>query len=328
MAPRVPQLKSRPWRRLMQAGTNRGLGPALATANGGVRYEVVAVYGQAVLSVRIKTAANGGTIDIVFVGPDFEPDQGDLAFASLVGTKYTTGNPTQVAVAAGTEAIIQAVCIGDGYAIIKFTGTVGAGTISYCDVASADRPVLAASSGSSFNGILAAGEAHVGEVGTPILSPSTTFTRPADTTPYSIGDLVANSTTAGSVAAMQLTLARVAAGAVSVRRIRLRKSTTSLTSASFRIHAYASDPAAASGISNGDNAAWLTKKAGYLGHVDITMDKAFSDAAGGEGVPSIGSELSAKLASGQLVYFLIEARAAYTPGNAEVFTLEAEAFPN
>lgn len=120
-------------------GTYRSLGLAVgkATANGTVQYEIVPVFGAATVSVRIKTATNGGTIDLFGVGPDFNPEQGivdNLAFGSLVGTIYATGNPTQVAVAAATEVIITYTCKGESYLIIKFTGTVGAGTITYCDV--------------------------------------------------------------------------------------------------------------------------------------------------------------------------------------------------
>lgn len=234
----APAAKSRPWRRL-----RNHLAAGVATANGGVLYEVVPVYGTATLTTRIKTATNGGTIDVIFVGPDFDPLQesvrpsfttalaganndvkwrareagftgegvtiryldpgapnqalvvsnigravtvslatnggssitstanevraavaanvssdgllfGDnagadtgvgvvtamavstlvIAFADLVGTQYTTGNPTQVPVTAATEALISAPCKGEGYAIVKFGGLVGAGTITYCDV--------------------------------------------------------------------------------------------------------------------------------------------------------------------------------------------------
>jgi hypothetical protein len=69
--------------------------------------------------------------------------------------------------------------------------------------------------------------------------PSATFTRPADTNVYASGDLVANSTTAGSVAPMAFTIGRDALGKGGmVRRVRLRKSGTSITNASFRLHLY------------------------------------------------------------------------------------------
>lgn len=120
-------------------GTYRSLGLAAgkATANGQVNYEVIPVSGCSTVSVRLKTATNGGTLDLFGVGPDFNPDQGiadNTAYASLTGTIYTTGNPSQVAITAGTEAIITYTCKGESYLVIKFSGTVGAGTITYCDV--------------------------------------------------------------------------------------------------------------------------------------------------------------------------------------------------
>src|SRR5215207_5972656 len=50
------------------------------------------------------------------------------------------------------------------------------------------------------------------------------FVRPANTTAYAIGDLVANSTTAGSVTPLSVTGARVANGTGSIVYAGLRKS--------------------------------------------------------------------------------------------------------
>ena len=155
------------------------------------------------------------------------------------------------------------------------------------------------------------------------------FTRPADTTAYASGDLVANSTTAASVAPMQFTVARANDAAVSIRRARLKTSSPSVTNASFRLHLYRNDPSASSGIANGDNGAWSTKEAQYIGSLDITVDKAFSDAAKGVGVPTAGGELTCRPAAGTtVIYGLLEARAAYTPTSGETFTAELEVLQN
>lgn len=127
MTLRVPQAKVHPIRRL--AGT---LAPATAFVNNAVKYAVVPLLGALSVTARIKTASAGGTLDVFFVGPDFDPEQ-TAAYASLVGTIYATGAPTQVAVSAGTEALITIACTGECYAIIKFTGG-GTGTITFCDV--------------------------------------------------------------------------------------------------------------------------------------------------------------------------------------------------
>lgn len=152
-----------------------------------------------------------------------------------------------------------------------------------------------------------------------------TFNRPADTTAYASGDLLANSTTAGSVVPMTLALGRKATGygaSSMIRRLRLRKSGTSITNAAFRVHLYRASPTP----SNGDNGAFLTNQAAnYIGAVDVTMNQAFTDGAGGNGVPNIGSEINLSV---QTVFALVEVRAAYTPISAETFTLEIEVLRN
>lgn len=154
---------------------------------------------------------------------------------------------------------------------------------------------------------------------------SANFTRPADTLVYASGDLVANSTTAGSVVALSWsTAARIAGNPAFITRARLKTSSTSVTNASFRLHLYAADPTASTGITNGDNGVWLTKHASYLGSIDIIVDKAFSDAAAGQGAPSIGNMIEFIPGSGTTIYGLLEVRAAYTPTNAGVFTVELE----
>jgi hypothetical protein len=172
---------------------------------------------------------------------------------------------------------------------------------------------------------LPAGENHIGEIGGRTSIPTANFTRPSDTTAYASGDLVANSTTAGSVTPMTLTVARVAAGSGMLRKVRLRKSGTSITNASFRVHFYRSSPT----VTNGDNGVWLSNQvANYLGAMDVSSMTAFSDGATGNGVPMTGFEINFKLPSGSDLFCLIEARGAYAPANAEVFTLEVEVLQN
>lgn len=155
-----------------------------------------------------------------------------------------------------------------------------------------------------------------------VANPSANFTRPSDTTAYASGDLVANSTTAGSVVPMQLSVGRIAAGSGVIRRAKLHKSGTSVTNSSFRAHFFRAAPAT---VTNGDNGVFsVSGVSDYLGAFDISIDRAFTDGAAGLGVPVTGSELSFKLTSGQVVFVLLEARAAYTPASAEVFTLTLE----
>lgn len=154
------------------------------------------------------------------------------------------------------------------------------------------------------------------------------FTRPADTTAYASGDLVANSTTAGSVAVPTIVFNPAASGGTAfVRRVKLKKSGTGVTNAAFRVHIYRSAPTP----TNGDNGVWLTTESAWVGSFDVTIDKAFSDGAAGVGIPTTGTVIAivnpsntANPAAAVRLWALIEARGAYTPASAEIFTISAE----
>lgn len=154
-------------------------------------------------------------------------------------------------------------------------------------------------------------------------TPGATFTRPADTTAYASGDLVANNTVAASVVAMTFAVDNCT-GRGKVRRARIAKSAASLTNAQFRLHLYTAAPTA----TNGDNGVWLTTTSGYLGSLSMAaaMSKAFSDGAQDAATPDVGSEIefSGVNGPGAVLYGLLEARGAYTPASAEVFTVALE----
>jgi hypothetical protein len=150
---------------------------------------------------------------------------------------------------------------------------------------------------------------------------SNTITRPADTTAYASGDLVANSTTAGSVTAFTLTgtLGR----GLAIQRVTIAKSQASVTNANFRVHFFKDIPT----VTNGDNGAFVPIVSGYIGFVDClgaSQSAAFSDASRLHGIyvnNSLASDLVVYLDADQKIYALIEARAAYTPASAETFAI-------
>jgi hypothetical protein len=156
---------------------------------------------------------------------------------------------------------------------------------------------------------------------------ASTITRPSDTTAYAVGDLVANSTTSGSVTPFTLAAARITDGSFIIRRVRLRKSSTTLTNAQFRVHLFNASPT----VSVGDNEAFnsagalsTTGTAAYLGYTDITIDVGFSDGSNGfSGSTFLDTQV--KLSGGNAnMYALLEARAAYTPTSAETITVTVE----
>jgi len=162
------------------------------------------------------------------------------------------------------------------------------------------------------------------------------ITRPADTTQYASGDLIANSTTAGSVGAFIFSLgAQMTAQTFLLRKLRLRKSSNVVTSALFRMHFFTENPFA-SAPAGGDNAALVlaaSNIANYVGYIDVTVDKAIfnaADGAAGFGVPTEGAELAIQMAAsvttGFSLYGVLEARSTYTPASGEVFTATIEAY--
>lgn len=148
----------------------------------------------------------------------------------------------------------------------------------------------------------------------------TTVTRPADTTAYASGDLIANSTTAGSVTPITFKdVVRNPGAHAQIRRVRIRTSSTSVTNAAFRVHLY---DASSITCANGDNGAWSTNQvAGYLGFVDVTVDKAFTDGAAGMATTEIN--FCPALTTSNILG-LLEARGAYTPTSAGTFIVTLE----
>lgn len=148
---------------------------------------------------------------------------------------------------------------------------------------------------------------------------SQTITRPADTTPYNLGDLVANNTTAGSVTPFAFNVGQ--SRGIKLWRISVNKSTASVTSAAFRVHLYNDSPT----VANGDNGVWSSTSSSYNGFVDVAAPgTAFSNNYTATGVyvnNSVFAPLFFLSDADGYIYALLEARGAYTPGNAETFNI-------
>ena len=137
---------------------------------------------------------------------------------------------------------------------------------------------------------------------------SASFTRPANTTAYAAGALVANSTTAASVVPMSFALGNsFGPGQFRMMRYRLFKSGTGVTNATFRLHLYEAPPT----VSNGDGGTWLSTLSGHwLGNMDISTMYAFSDGAAGTGADPAGAEAFVKMYQGKILYGSVDAKQA------------------
>jgi hypothetical protein len=146
------------------------------------------------------------------------------------------------------------------------------------------------------------------------------FTRPGDTTAYGSGDLIANSTTAASVVPIAFTHS----GGV-ISDLRIRKSTNVTTNANVRLWLFSLfEGQAAPTVTNGDNGALaFSSEAGLIGRLTAASMEAIGAGAwarmaiddGGTNYPRY------VIPAGVRLIGFLEARAAYGPGSAEVFTI-------
>lgn len=266
------------------------------------------------VNVKDATGTSKGIIQATD-GTNFAPG---VAILDGTGGLITTANPlgcnlAQVAgsaTATGHGTASGAIRVelptdGTGLVSANITKVGGSAVALGSTTGSASIPVVIASDQVNINPV-------------PTVAAGAGFTRPADTTAYAFGDLVANSTTAGSVVLDTATVAKANDQAFTLVRCRLIKSGTTITGAIFRVHIY---NVASPTFANGDNGAWSSNNYNnYLGAFDVTVDKAMTDGAFGVGSPQIGPYIIGKPISGaQTIAYTIEARAAYTPANSETF---------
>jgi hypothetical protein len=148
-----------------------------------------------------------------------------------------------------------------------------------------------------------------------ILKKSASFTRPNDTTAYADTDLVANSTAAGSVSPLTF---GVNANGFRIVGARINKSDeTDVALATFTLHLFESSPT----VANGDNGALSHNLSGYLGSIAFPIMTATTDE--GKTQVNLGSTAlpGGIYGSSQVIYGLLEAKAAYVPAALEVFTV-------
>lgn len=157
-----------------------------------------------------------------------------------------------------------------------------------------------------------------------VATPTTSaLTRPNDTTAYSQNDLVANSTTAGSVSYPTLTIQANSGRPVRIWRFRLRTDKTSGWDATtFTVRLWSAAPT----YTNGDNGAYAitTGAANLLGSTNIALAQ-YSDGAIGFGVPVVGPFIE-YVPGTTLLYWDLQytGSASLTPAALQKFYLVAE----
>jgi hypothetical protein len=157
-----------------------------------------------------------------------------------------------------------------------------------------------------------------------VTTPQYTLTKVSGTTAYDAGDLIANSATAGSVTPFEWSMSGLGRSGM-IRRVRIFKSTTTTTAASFLLHLFTTAPT----VANGDNGAFSLSAgigAGYLGSVALDMSSG-AEAGSASGLADVSAAIAIGVnfpTSGASIYGLLEAVGAYAPGSSETFTITLE----
>lgn len=155
--------------------------------------------------------------------------------------------------------------------------------------------------------------------GGAITNPTSTLTRPANTTAYAANQLIASSITAGSVVVPSFA---TLTGTGIIPRLRLRTNATSgWGSVNLSINLWSAAPA----YTNGDGGAYAvaTGSANWLANVLMSLQQ-FGDGAIGSGSLTGANEMALKLASGTAVFWDLSIQSAATPISGQTFTLTAE----
>lgn len=157
-------------------------------------------------------------------------------------------------------------------------------------------------------------------------TPSSTLTRTADTNAYAAGDLVANTTTAGSVVVPSFQLSGVGGRRFYIPRIRLGTDKTSgMGSIGFTVRLWKAAPT----YSNGDNGAYVPATNEDELIDEFTILSFLQGAAGAIaiGAPRIGDGSQFYLPGTSTdVYWDLEIESSLTPASAQTFTIYPEAY--
>ena len=158
----------------------------------------------------------------------------------------------------------------------------------------------------------------------PIVA-SASFTRPANTTGYTSGDLVADNTVAASVTPLVFGMSRLG-GIGTITRARLYKSSTTATAAVFTLRLFT----AAQALTNGDNGAFAVADVDDLIGT-VAMDLSSSALSGTAGLANqfaitggITFDLPVISQAERRLYGYLVIGGSYAPASGETFRVDLE----
>jgi hypothetical protein len=159
-----------------------------------------------------------------------------------------------------------------------------------------------------------------------IITPYVSFARPGNTTAYQDTDLLANDVDAADVVPLRFGVSKLARGNGRIIGARIFKDHQTFTNFNVTLHLFSVAPV----VTNGDNGALAVSTAEhYLGAIAMDASTgAFVSSTDGikafRLTTPISFDLELNADAGRILYGLLEAKAAYSPQNAEVFKVWLE----
>jgi len=152
-----------------------------------------------------------------------------------------------------------------------------------------------------------------------IATPSASLTRPADTTQYAVGDVVADSTTVPGLMIFE-NASRIAGCGGRVTGAKCSKNTATVTNAQFRLYLYNAPITAIA--DNAQHALLWANRAKRIGYIDFLLA---TSGTGSDCAEDIQQGLNLEFipqADTKTIYGILVALAAYTPGSADQLAVE------
>lgn len=250
-------------------------------------------------------------------------------------TPNVTATPLSYYAPPGTSVAINAQS-GDGALLVSWQAEEGLQTLAIAvgntrEIAPVDGVFTLRASGTANTVQLTGTRRGAGSLVAvaPAVRPSAvkfrtaSFQRPANTTAYAAGDLVANSVTPGSVAPLVFAppAGDPTGGSGEILRARIRKSKNS---GNFDLQLLLFT--APLTLTVGDNDAWSAPgSASFRGAIDVPVRTAFTDGMVGYGVSNQGNSIP--VAAGETLYGYLRALSTNTPDSAETFEVALEVAP-
>ena len=152
--------------------------------------------------------------------------------------------------------------------------------------------------------------------------PAGSFARPANTTPYAAGQLIASSTVAASVVPPTLSISTPTNSAI-IPILKLATNATTGWATTLTVTLWTGAPT----YSSGDGATYAVATSGagkyFFAQYACTLAQ-FGDGAGGSCSPTVGNTPKVTLPLGAVLFWDLQATAAVTPISGQTFTLTAE----